>query len=117
MQVSKGLKRATGRGEQVQHHLGALNFYSHFELSMASSPKVSRLNALRVPGRAALPSSEKIARPAKLDFAGNPNHYRLGPLGKLKPRAARRIDLSPRLVLGLSLECQTTQMTDPDLEE
>jgi len=23
MQVSKGLKRATGRGEQVQHHLGA----------------------------------------------------------------------------------------------
>jgi hypothetical protein len=39
MQVSKGLKRATGRGEQVQHHLGALNFYSHFELSMASSPK------------------------------------------------------------------------------
>ena len=83
---------------------------------MASSPKVSRLNALRVPEPAALPSSEKIARPAKLDFAGNPNHYRL-PLGKLKPRAARRIDLSPRLVLGLSLECQTTQMTDPDFEE
>jgi hypothetical protein len=25
MQVSKGLKRATGRDEQFQHHLGALN--------------------------------------------------------------------------------------------
>ena len=77
MQVSKGLKRATGRGEQVQHHLGTLNFYSHFGLSMASSSKVSRLNAPRVPGLGALPSSEKIARPAKLDFARNPNHYRL----------------------------------------
>jgi hypothetical protein len=26
MQVSEGLKRATGRGEQVQHHLGTLDF-------------------------------------------------------------------------------------------
>jgi hypothetical protein len=26
MQVSKGLKRATGRDEQFQHHLGTLNF-------------------------------------------------------------------------------------------
>jgi hypothetical protein len=117
MQVSKGLKRATGRGEQVQHHLGTLSFCSYFESSMASSPKVSQLSAPRVPGRGALPSSEKIARPAKLDFAGNPNHYRPNQLGKVKPRAARRIDLSPRLVLGLSLECETAQMMDPDFEE
>jgi len=26
MQVSKGLKRATGRDEPFQHHLGTLNF-------------------------------------------------------------------------------------------
>ena len=117
MQVSKGLKRATGRGEQVQHHLGTLNFCSHFELSMASSPKVSQLNTPRVPGVGALPSAEKIARPAKLDFAGNPNHYRPNPFGKAKPRAASRINLSPRLVLGLSLECETAQMMDPDFEE
>jgi hypothetical protein len=26
MQVSKGLKRATGRDEQVQHYFGTLNF-------------------------------------------------------------------------------------------
>ena len=49
MQVSKGLKRATGRGEQVQHHLGTLSFCGHFGWSMASSPKVSRLNAPCVP--------------------------------------------------------------------
>jgi hypothetical protein len=48
MQVSKGLKRATGRGEQVQHHLGTLYFDSPLEFSMAS-PKVSRLEALSVP--------------------------------------------------------------------
>ncbi len=35
----------------------------------------------------------------------------------MKPRAARGIDLSPRLVLGLSLECATEQMMDPDFEE
>jgi hypothetical protein len=32
MQVSKGLKRATGRDEQFQHHLGTLNFCP-FQLS------------------------------------------------------------------------------------
>jgi len=53
MQVSKGLKRATGRGEQVQYHLGTLNFCSHFELSMAS-PQRFRDSMLLVclgPGR------------------------------------------------------------------
>ena len=65
MQVSKGLKRATGRGEQVQHHLGTLNFDSPLEFSMAS-PKVSRLDALGVPSPrgAAPPSQEAIANPA-----------------------------------------------------
>ena len=59
MQVSKGLKRATGRGEQVQHHLGTLNFRTNLfvcsslagrpEFPMAVSPKIPRPDALRVP--------------------------------------------------------------------
>jgi hypothetical protein len=117
MQVSKGLKRATGRGEQVQHHLGTLNFYNPFEFPMASSPKVPRRKAPRVPVPVPLPSPDKIARSAKLDFAGNPNHYRVNRVGKAKPSVSRAIDLSPRLELGLSLECETTQMADPDFEE
>ncbi len=91
MQVSKGLKRATGRGEQVQHHLGTLNFDTPLEFSM-TSPKVSRLDALGVPSPrgAPPPSQETIASPAKLDFAANPNHYRVnrrGKVGKAKPKA------------------------------
>ena len=84
-----------------------------------ASPQVSRLDDPRVRGLGgtALPSPQKIARPAKLDFAGNPNHYRVNRVGKAKPRVARGIDLSPRLVLGLSLECETAQILDPDFEE
>ena len=61
MQVSKGLKRATGRGEQVQHHLGTLNFDGHSALSMASTPRLSRFAATRLPASAGTPvgSSEK----------------------------------------------------------
>jgi hypothetical protein len=114
MQVSKGLKRATGRGEQVQHHFGTLNFCNSFEFPMAPSPKVPRLDAARV---LLLPSLEKSARSAKLDFAGNPNHYRANQVGKAKPSAGRRFDLSPRIVLGLSLECETAQILDSDFEE
>jgi hypothetical protein len=119
MQVSEGLKRATGRGEQVQHHLGTLNFDSPFEFSMAASPKISRLDASRVPGPGsiAVSTSQKIPRTAKLDFAANPNHYRTNGLKKAKLRGARGMDLSPRLVLGLSLECETNQILDPDFEE
>jgi hypothetical protein len=36
MQVSKGLKRATGRDEQVQHHLGTLNFLQPLVISVAN---------------------------------------------------------------------------------
>jgi hypothetical protein len=117
MQVSKGLKRATGRGEQVQHHLGTLNFDTHFEFSMASSPRISRLAAPRVPGSVEPSASKKTSRTAKLDFAANPNQYRVNGLKKAKLRGARGMDLSPRLVLGLSLQCETTQILDPDFEE
>ena len=37
-QVSKGLKRATGRGEQVQHHLGTLIFSTPFARNGSGQP-------------------------------------------------------------------------------
>jgi len=72
------------------------------------------------PGGTALPLAETIARRAQLDFATNPNHYGVngrGKVGKAKPRGARGIDQSLRFVLGLSLECETIQILDPDFEE
>lgn len=122
MQVSKGLKRATGRGEQVQHHLGTLNFEIRFQSSMPVFPKVPHPNApgASVAGGNGLRPTKIIARPAKLDFAANPNHYRVnggGRVEKTKPSSARGTNLSPRLVLGLSLKCETTQVLDPEYEE
>ena len=61
MQVSKGLKRATGRDEQVQHHLGTLNFCYPLEFLMASSPKVSRLDA-SASAHASLSGENRTAR-------------------------------------------------------
>jgi hypothetical protein len=86
---------------------------------MASSPKISRLDTSCVPGpgSVALSASKNIPRTAKLDFAANPNHYRTNGLKKAKLSGARGMDLSPRLVLGLSLECETNQILDPDFEE
>ncbi len=43
MQVSEGLKRATGRDEQFQHHLGTLNFCSR--LQRYSKQSFSELSA------------------------------------------------------------------------
>jgi len=55
-----------------------------------------------------------VAKPAKLDFAANPNHYRVAKkTGKAKPKPARGIDRSPRLLL----ECDTSQLLDPDFGE
>jgi hypothetical protein len=63
------------------------------------------------------PFWKKAHDPAKLDLAGNPNHYRANQVEKARRSAERRFDLSPRIVLGLSLECETSQMLDPDFEE
>jgi hypothetical protein len=75
MQVSKGLKRATGRGEQVQHHLGTLNFDSPLEFSMVS-PKVSQLEALGVPsprgGGASFSRDNRKSRKARLRRKSKP---------------------------------------------
>ena len=86
---------------------------------MASTPKLSRFTTTRLPAPAGAPvgSPEKPEEAANLDFAANPNHYRANRVGKAKPGVSRAMDLSPRLVLALSLECETTQMPDPDFEE
>ena len=46
MQVSKGLKRATGRDEQVQHHLGTLNFWRHRRIASFWKISVVILSAI-----------------------------------------------------------------------
>jgi hypothetical protein len=81
---------------------------------MAIFPKVPRLDTRRVsaiPGRVAPRSLKLIPKLAKLDFAANPNHYGVNARAKVKKKVkkslSKRIDLSPRLVLGLSLECET----------
>jgi len=76
---------------------------------MAVSPKIPRPDALRVPedvhGLAQSPL-EIVAKPVKLDFTPNPNHYRPnGKVAKAKPvKRPRTPDLSPRLELSLTVE-------------
>ena len=53
-----------------------------------------------------------------LDFAANPNHYRLAAkVGKAKPKRAPAPNLTPRLVLELTLKCETSQLPDSDYDE
>ena len=84
---------------------------------MSASPKAQHLDDSRLPvlpRPAAPPALEMVAKPAKLDFAANPNHYRVAKkTGKAKPKPARGIDRSPRLLL----ECDTSQLLDPDFGE
>ena len=84
---------------------------------MSASPKAHHLDDSHAPAvlrRTARPILEIIAQPAKLDFAANPNHYRVTKkTGKAKPKPARGIDRSPRL----RLECDTSQLLDPDFGE
>ena len=79
------------------------------EFLMAVSPKIPRPDALRVPVDVpglAHSSLEVVAKPVKLDFAPNPNHYR--PNGRAaKAKLAKRSrgpDLSPRLELAITVE-------------
>jgi hypothetical protein len=60
-----------------------------------------------------------VARPAQLDFAANPNHYRIngnGKVKKAKPRQGPRVDLSPRLELSLNVQCDVVQEEDAEIE-
>ncbi|MGZ4731676.1 MAG: hypothetical protein ACXVZH_06000 [Terriglobales bacterium] len=84
---------------------------------MSASPKAHHLDDSCVPAplpRATRPALEIVAKPAKLDFAANPNHYRVAEkAGKPKPNRTRGIDRSPRLLL----ECDTSQLLDSDFGE
>ena len=84
---------------------------------MSASPKAHHLDDSRVPALlrpTAPPALELVVKPAKLDFAANPNHYRVAEKAReSKPKRARGIDRSPRL----RLECDTSQLVDPDFGE
>jgi len=56
----------------------------------------------------------------RLDFAASPNRYRPSDNGdKSSPprKQMQRIDLSPRLMLSLSLQCESIQAQDGEAEE
>jgi hypothetical protein len=74
---------------------------------MAVSPKVPQLPL--VLDDIALPSLQLVPKVPQLDFAANPNRYRAKrQAGKPKTRQyARGVDLSPRLTLELSVECES----------
>ena len=77
----------------------------------AQHPDDLRLSAL--PRPTAPPALQIAAKPVRLDFAANPNHYRVSQKAReSKPRQAG-IDRSPRLLL----ECDTSQAMDPDFGE
>jgi hypothetical protein len=69
---------------------------------MPTSLKISRLDSFRVLGTA-LPFPQRVAPPA------NPKQYRVSDAITEK--------MKPKLELRLSLQCQTTQILDPDFEE
>ena len=64
-----------------------------------------------------LPTIPLAPKKLMLDFAPSPNQYKAaaekhaGAKGR-QPRSS----LSPRLVLSLSLQCETVQVQDPEME-
>ncbi len=71
------------------------------------------------PGSVDVAASAVVPKPVKLDFAANPNHYRVNGNGKAKkskPRQVPRVDLSPRLELSLSVQCEAAQEQDAEME-
>jgi hypothetical protein len=81
-------------------------------LSPAPSPSV----AAGVPD---LPTPALDQPPVKLDFAPNPNHYRVKgkvKVKKAKPRQSPRVDLSPRLKLSLNVERDAAPEQDPEVD-
>jgi len=76
---------------------------------MAVSPKIPLLRVavhdIALPPVALFPKSRRI------DFASNPNNHRVNAKApKSKPqKRALGVDMSPRLTLGLSVECESGQ--------
>jgi hypothetical protein len=88
---------------------------------MAVSPKIPRPDAPRVPeGPSGLAHSslEIVAKPVRLDFAPNPNHYRpTAKVAKAKPaKSARGLHGFPRMELSLTVQCDVSQEQDPEME-
>jgi hypothetical protein len=51
-----------------------------------------------------------------LDFASSPNQYKAAASRKNRRGRQPRSSPSPRLVLSLSLQCDTVQVQDPEME-
>jgi len=65
------------------------------------------------------PPAKAAAKQVKLDFAANPNHYHAsgkGKLGQAKPPLGLRVDLSPRLELRLSVQCDAVQEQGAEMD-
>ena len=65
------------------------------------------------------PAKAAIAKQVKLDFAANPNHDHANGKGKLrkaKPPLGPRVDLSPRLELRLSVQCDAVQEQGAEMD-
>jgi hypothetical protein len=89
---------------------------------MALSPKLPRppvpLMSLAM-GCVGPPAPAGVTKSVKLDFAANANHYHANgnrKIGKAKPPQGPRVDLSPRLELRLSVQCDVVQEQDSDME-
>jgi hypothetical protein len=70
-------------------------------------------------GSVDVPAPRLVTRPAKLDFAANPNHYCANGSGKVKkakPRQGPQVDLSPRLELRLTVQCDAAEEQDAEME-
>jgi len=68
----------------------------------------------------AFPLVATVRSNPRLDFAASPNRYRPSDNGdKSSPprKPMQRIDLSPRLMLSLSLQCESIQAQDGEAEE
>ena len=129
-QVSKGLKRATGRDEQVQHHLGALNFFPQqlrllslagrpvFPMAVATKTAMSPAGSASIAaGKVALPAPAFTPKPVKLDFAASAKRHPVNGSGKVKKvRPNPRVDLSPQLKLSLDVECDTVGGQEAEIE-
>ncbi len=89
---------------------------------MAVLPKIPRLPASLMSiatGGVDFPAAAVVSKNIKLDFAANPNRYHTngnGKVKKAKPLQGPRIDLTPRLELGLNVQCDVVQEQDSEMD-
>jgi hypothetical protein len=86
--------------------------------SSRTAPYPDSLTSLAL-GSNDLPVPSFAPKTVMLDFAANPNHYRVSGNGKVKkskPAQDPRLDRSPRLQLSLTVQCGTVQEKDDGVE-